>query len=169
VLLAIVVQIGARVWDHKRAIAEAAAVGTALLMLLGFYAVVGAGLLHRLLVMGDVPSTLLGTPGAWARTVAILMSIVAAFGVGRATARFHRTHRVAAVAAFSASALAAAFMNQYVLGSGAAPPSGFMPTDAPMLIAQSMLFIGGLFAGVASGSSNRSNAAAVGQSQLRLR
>jgi hypothetical protein len=135
---------------HPRASVEMALVSTAMLALLGFYAVVVASLINHLLVLNDT---------AWAQATgafrewqwyATLPAFAAAVATGRAIGRFHHEHRVAAVLVFGASATAAAFLNLLLFVPDALLRP-FVPSTA-LQTAISMVFIAGLFVGIASRS-----------------
>jgi hypothetical protein len=131
---------------HPRASIETALVSTAILALLGFYAVVVASLVNHLLVLNDI--TWISVTGRfrdwqWLSTApACAVAIV----TGRTIGRFHHDHRVAAVVIFSASATAAAFLNLLLFVPDALLRP-FVPSAA-LQTANSMIFIAGLFAGI---------------------
>jgi uncharacterized protein (TIGR03435 family) len=144
-ILAILARTLFHIETHKRMTIEAALVSTAMLVLIAFHAVVAANLLGRVLPLARAaPGTT--APGVhW--TVSILV-FAAAVAAGRAIGRFHREHRIAAVLAFSATAVAAAFVNLYLFVPRDAAQS-FMP-DAALQIAAAAMFVAGLFIGIAS-------------------
>lgn len=150
VLLAIVARTILQARTHPRVTAEATLAAAAMLTLLGFYAVVAANLMTRLLVLSYpdwIPGT--GHYRAW-QLCATVPSFAAAVLVARVVGQFHRGHRVAAVLAYSMSAMAAVFLNLYLFVPNLRLEP-FVP-DAALQIAVAMVFIAGLFVGIASRS-----------------
>lgn len=151
VLLAVAGRTVAGFRDHKRVTTEAVLVSTAMLALLAFHAVVGASLINRMRLMSDPQAIVAGTGRyqAW-HGVAALVAFVVAIAIGRAIGRFHRDHRVAAAIVFSVSAVGTAFLNLYFFVPQTTLQPAFMPANAGVQIVEAMLFIGGLFIGIAT-------------------
>lgn len=151
ILLAVVMRTFAEIREHTRMTTEAVLVSTAMLGLLGFHAVVGASLINRIWLMYDpdaiMASTHMSRYHGWHAAGAIV-AFLCAIAVGRMIGRFHREHRIAAAVVFSASAVAAAFLNLYLFVPQNALQPAFMPPGAALQIVESMLFIAGLFIGI---------------------
>jgi hypothetical protein len=148
VLLAVLVRTVVHVRTNPRTTTESALIATAMLVLLGFHAVVVASLMNHLLVLNDtawIPQT--GRYQEW-QLYFIVPSFAVAVLAGRAIGRVHRDHRVAAVLGSSASATAAAFLNLYLFVPNVLLQP-FVP-DAALQTAVAMVFIGGLFVGISS-------------------
>ena len=150
VLLAAPTRLVVALRAHPRASIETALVSTAMLALLGFYAVVAATLINHLLVLND-PRWAAATGGfrQW-QWYATLPAFAAATATGRLIGRFHHEHRIAAVLVFGASATAAAFLNLLLF-----VPDAFLRPfvqSTALQTAISMVFIAGLFVGIASRS-----------------
>jgi hypothetical protein len=146
VLLAIPIRLLSALRARPRATAETALVSTALLVLLGFYAVVVASLLNHLLVLNDIGwVTVTGRYHAW-QAHSTVPAFLVAVAIGRAAGSFHRDHRVAAVLLLAASATAAAFLNLLLFVPDVLLRP-FVPSAA-LQTAISMLFIAGLFVGL---------------------
>lgn len=150
VLLAIVTLTIARVRANPRLAIEQSLVASAMVVLLGFSAVVVASLVTRLIVMTQATWIAEGGRyGAW-QLLATSAWFAAAMAIGCGVRRIHRDHRVAAVLAFGGSASAAAFLNLYLFVPGAhARP---FVADGALPIAAAALFVGGLFVGMGSRS-----------------
>ena len=153
ILLTVVMRTFADIRAHTRMTTEAVLVSTALLGLLGFHAVVGASLINRIWLLYDPDAIMASTPATryagW-HTAGDLVAFLCAIAVGRVIGRFHREHRIAAAVLFSASALAAAFVHLYLFVPQNAPQPAFMPAGAVRQIVESMLFVAGLFIGIAT-------------------
>ena len=129
---------------------ERALVSTAMLALLGFSTVVVATLGAHVLVVNDagwMPMTGRFRDWQWHATVPVFAGAVA---TGRLIGRFHHDHRVAAVVACGLSATAAATVNLLLFVPDVLLQP-FVPSAA-LQTAVSMVFIGGLFLGIASRS-----------------
>ena len=151
ILLAVMMRAFADIREHKRMTAEALLVSTAMLALLGFHAVVSASLINHMRLLYDPHAIVAGTGRYhdWHAAGAVV-AFLGAIAVGRAIGRFHREHRIAAVVVFSASAVAAAFLNLYLFVPQTTLQPAFMPAGATVQIVESMLFIAGLFLGIAT-------------------
>ena len=148
VLLAVPARLAFATRAHPRETTEQTLVGAAMLALLGFHAVVAASLINHLLVLNDVawvPIT--GRDQQW-QVHSIVPAFVVAVAAGRAIARLHRDHRLAAILLGSASATCAAFLNLFLFVPDVLLQP-FVPAAA-WQTAISMVFIGGLFIGFAS-------------------
>jgi hypothetical protein len=144
IALAVLFRAGSAFHTHKRMTIEAILLTGAMLLLLGFYAVVVATLLGRALALDQSWAGATGRYAAW-QFFATAPSFVIAVGIGRAIARLHPDHRVAAIVAFAASAAAAAFLNLYLFVTDAMIQP-FVPY-AFTQSAVSAVFIAGLFFG----------------------
>jgi uncharacterized protein (TIGR03435 family) len=163
VLLAVLARTVAEIRDHKRTRAEALLVGTAMLALLGFHAVVGASLINRMRLMYDPQAIGAGTGHlqGW-HGFGAAAGFVVAIAIGRVIGRFHREHRVAAAFVFSASAVTASFANLILFVPETTLQPAFMPPNAGVQIVEAMLFIAGLFIGISTSPTQiRSNRTAV--------
>lgn len=148
--LAVLARAIVHVRANPRMTTEEALVGTAMLALLGFQAVVVASLMNHLLALTDpawMPGT--GRYQIW-QVYATVPSFAVAVLIGRAIGRVHRDHRVAAVLASSASATAAACLNLYLFVPNVLRQPFVL--DGALQIAVAMVFVAGLFAGIGSRS-----------------
>jgi uncharacterized protein (TIGR03435 family) len=164
ILLAVVIRTFAELRERTRMTTEAVLVSTAMLGLLGFHAVVGASLINHIWLTYNpdaiTPSTHTSRFHGWHAAGAIV-AFLCAIAVGRLIGRFHREHRIAATIMCSASAVAAAFLNLYLFVPQTALQPTFLPAGAVVQIVASMLFIAGLFIGIATSSAQiRSGAVA---------
>ena len=155
ILLAVVMRTFAEIREHTRMTTEAVLVSTAMLGLLGFHAVVGASLINHMWLMYDPDAIMASTHTSryqgW-HVAGAIVAFLCAIAVGRVIGRFHREHRIAAAVVFSASAVAAAFLNLYLFVPQTTLQPAFMPPGATLQIVASMLFIAGLFIGIATSS-----------------
>ena len=146
VALAVLLRSAAEIQTHKRMTAEAVLVASAMIFLLGFYAVVVASLVNHLLVLNDIAwVTTTGRYAPW-QLLSTIPSFALAVGAGRVIGRFHREHRIAAIVAFAATAAAAAFLNLYLF-----VPDVLLRPFVPYAAWQSAVgavFIAGLFVGI---------------------
>lgn len=151
VLLAVVIRALSAIRGHTRVTVETVLVGTAMLALLAFHAVVAASLVNRLWLMSHTETIAAGVGRyeGW-HTVAAMVAFLVAIAVGRAIGRFHREHRLAAAGLSSVSAVAAAFVNLSLFVPQSPIQPAFMPPGAEVQIVESMLFIAGLFIGIAT-------------------
>lgn len=153
ILVVVVMRTFIEIREHTRMTTEAVLVSTAMLALLGFHAVVGASLINHIWLIYDpdaiMESTARGHFHGWHAAGAIV-AFLCAIAVGRVIGRFHREHRIASAVVFSASAVAAAFLNLYLFAPQNALQPVFMPPGAAFQILESMLFIAGLFIGIAT-------------------
>jgi hypothetical protein len=148
VLLAVPVRMWMSLRGHPSAAGARLLVGTALLAILGFHALVAASLINHLLVLNDitwVPVTGRLAPWQW---YSIVPAFLLAVTVGRSMAGMHDDHRIAAIVVGSASTTVAAFLN-LLLFVPEVQLRPFVPQAALQTII-SMIFIAGLFAGFAS-------------------
>jgi hypothetical protein len=150
VLLALPAHLLLALRTRPRAVVETALVSTAMLALLGFHALVVASLLNHLLVLNDVRwIAATGRFHQW-QGYTVLPAFLTAVVMGRFTGRFHRDHRVAAILLLAASATTAAFLNLLLFVPGVLLRP-FVPSAA-LQTAISMVFVAGLFVGIASRS-----------------
>lgn len=145
----VLLAVPARTWmslrEHPSATVSRLLVGTALLAILGFHALVGASLINQLLVLNDIawmPVT--GRYAQW-QWYSMVPAFVLAVMIGRSMAGMHDVHRVVAIVVGSASTTVAAFLN-LVLFVPEALLRPFVPQAALQTLI-SMIFIAGLFAG----------------------
>ncbi len=148
VLLAVPARALFEIRMHPRASAEGLLVSSAMLTIIGFHALVVASLINHLIVLTD--TSWIAATGRYAdwQLYSLLPSFAAAAAAGRGISSFHRDHRIAAVLAFSASATLAAFLNLYLF-----VPNVLLQPFVPYAALQTaigMVFIAGLFAGIAS-------------------
>jgi hypothetical protein len=150
VLLAVFGRLVLRVRANPRASTEEVLVATAMLALLGYYAVVAAGLMNHVLFLHDPQwAAATGRYQAWRWYAAVPLFGVALL-IGRAIGRFHHNHRIAAVLAYGASTTAVTFLNLYLFVPDAPlPPSA---AHAVSQIAIAMVFLVGLFVEIGSRS-----------------
>jgi uncharacterized protein (TIGR03435 family) len=152
ILVVVAMRTFAEICERTRMTTEAVLVSTAMLGLLGFHAVVGASLINRIWLMYD-PDAIMATHTSryhgW-RAAGVIVAFLCAIAVGRVIGRFHREHRIAAAVVFSASAVAAAIVNLYLFVPQNVLQPAFMPPGAALQIVESMLFIAGLFIGIAT-------------------
>jgi uncharacterized protein (TIGR03435 family) len=142
---------------------EAVLVSTAMLGLLGFHAVVGASLINHIWLMSNPDAIMASTQTSrfhGFHAAGAIVAFLCAIAVGRLIGPFHREHRIAAAVMFSASAFAAAFLNLYLFVPHTALQPAFMPPGAALQIVESMLFIAGLFIGIATSSAQIGSGAA---------
>ena len=148
VLLAVPTRMWMSLRLHPCALVGRALVGSSLLAILGFHAVVVASLINHLLVLNDigwVPIT--GRYAGW-QWYSTAPAFAAAVMIGRAIARMHGDHRIGAILLGGASATAAAFLNLLLF-----VPDVLLRPFVPYAALQtviSMMFIAGLFLGLAS-------------------
>lgn len=136
-------------WRADRSTTTATAlVAVSLLAVIGFQAVVAASLVNHLLTLDD-PSWL-ATRGHYQSLQPwfVLLSFAGAAIAGRAIGRIHGAHRVAAVLAFGACAIAWAFLNLLLFVPNA--PLEPLLSRPALQTAVTMLFVGGLFVGMGS-------------------
>jgi hypothetical protein len=150
VMLVAIARTAGHLRTNLRATIETVLVTTAMLVLLGFQAVVAAGFLNHL--FGPHDTTWMPRSSRYDESLvwSAVTSFVTAALVGRAVSRFQRDQRVAAVLAFGASATTAALLNLYLFVPNM-PPQSFMPS-ATLQIAMAMVFVVGLFVGIGSRS-----------------
>ena len=153
ICVVVVMRTFAEIREHTWMTTQAVFVSTAMLGLLGFHAVVGASLINHIWLIYDPDAIMSSTQASryhgWHAAGAIV-AFLCAITVGRVIGRFHREHRIASAVVFSASAVAAAFVNLYLFVPQNALQPAFMPPGAALQIVESMLFIAGLFIGVAT-------------------
>jgi hypothetical protein len=136
-------------WRADRGSTTATAlVALSLLAVIGFQAVVAASLVNQLLILND-PSWL-ASRGHYQSLQPWFAfgSVIAAALAGRAIGAIHRMHRVSAVLAFGACATLLAVLH-LLLFIPNAPLEPLLPQPA-VQTAVTMLFVGGLFAGMGS-------------------
>jgi hypothetical protein len=127
---------------------ETVLLSTAILLLLGLYAVGVASLLSFL--TDDAWPLQTGRYQRW-ELYSIVPSFAVAVLIGQGINRLHGNHHLTTVFLCSGTAAAAACVNQYLFVPNAfAEPFG---TAAPLQIVLSMVFIAGLFSGVGTRSS----------------
>jgi uncharacterized protein (TIGR03435 family) len=153
ILMVVVSHAFAELRQRTRITTEAVLVSTAMLALLGFHAVVGASLMNHMRLMYNADSIIATTHASphhgWQGTGAIVAALFA-IAVGRMIGRIHRQHRIAAAVVFSASAVGAAFLNLFLFVPLTVLEPVWIPPDAALQIVASMLFIAGLFIGIAT-------------------
>ena len=130
-----------------RLIAERVLIATAMLALLGFYTLVAAALMNRVIALSDAwfPQT-----GRY-QELQLYFAVPAVAGavlMGHMIGRLHHSHRVLCVLGCSAAATSAACLNVYLF-----VPNALLQPLVPHAATQivlGMLFIAGLFIGIGS-------------------